>query len=94
MNIRYIIIGVIAITVALLFFYKYRIAGLNIIITRLVINAENFYKSKEGQLKKKWVIQEVDKVIPFWLKWLISEETISEMIEFIVSMLQSVFRKI
>lgn len=94
MNMRYIIIAITALLVAILFFYKYRMAGLKMIITQLVIKAEFAYQSKEGQLKKQWVIQEIYKEIPFYLKWLISKETISNMIEFIVSMLQKVFKKI
>jgi len=94
MNIKYILIGLLVAVAGILFFYKYKKEGIKLILTQLIVKAEFAYKSKEGQAKKQWVIDEISKLIPFYLKWLISKETISNMIEFILSTLQETFRKI
>jgi|GEM_PF-4642363 len=92
MNIKYIIIGVVGIIAAFLFFRRYKIEGLKMIIAKLAIKAEQKYNSKEGQDKKQYVIDELNKMIPSWLKWLVSEKEISELIEYIVKMLQTMFK--
>jgi hypothetical protein len=86
-----IMIGVILILLTGVFFYKYKIEGLKIIATKFIIYAEEIYISKEGQEKLRWVIKKIREITPFYLRWIVSEKILIDIIEEVLSSLQFQF---
>lgn len=79
----------------LLFFYKkYKIEGLKMIAAKFIIYAEEIYKSKEGQEKLRWVIKKIRETIPLYLRWIVSEKILIDIIEEVLSSLQFQFETI
>ena len=76
----------------LIVLWKYKKEYLYNIAYYAVIQAEELYKSKEGQEKLAFAIRSIKTKLPWWLSWLISEKLIRATIEQVLSNLQSTFK--
>lgn len=89
----FIIIAAIILAIVILFLlYKYKKEYLNVLAYYAVVQAEQLYKSKQGQEKLSFAIQSIRSSLPWWLSWLISEKLIRSTIEQVLSNLQSTFK--
>lgn len=88
-----IVIAVIILVIGIIFLlYKYKREYLNVLAYYAVIQAEELYKSKEGQEKLAFAIRSIKNKLPWWLSWIISEKLIRATIEQVLSNLQSTFK--
>lgn len=86
-----IVIVIIVIALIILLF-KYKKEYLGVAAYYAVVQAEELYKSKQGQEKLSFAIQSIRSSLPWWLSWLISEKLIRATIEQVLSNLQSTFK--
>lgn len=86
-----IVIVIIVIALIILLF-KYKKEYLGVVTYYAVVQAEELYKSKQGQEKLSFAIQSIKSSLPWWLSWLISEKLIRATIEQVLSNLQSAFK--
>lgn len=89
---KYILFGMFLLLTTILFFYKYKIEGLRIIAAKFIIAAEEFHKSEEGKQKLKLVITSLREILPFYLRWIVSEKLLTNIIEDTLIALQSQFK--
>lgn len=88
-----IVIAVIILVIGIIFLiYKYKREYLNVLAYYAVVQAEQLYKSKQGQEKLSFAIQSIKNSLPWWFSWLISEKLIRATIEQVLSNLQSTFK--
>lgn len=88
-----IVIGVIIIFIGIIFLlYKYKREYLNVLAYYAVIQAEELYKSGEGQKKLEYAVNYVKSRLPWWVRWLISINAIKNIIEKVLANLQSIFK--
>ena len=78
--------------VILFLLYKYRKEYLNVLAYYAVVQAEQLYKSGEGQKKLEYAVNYVKNRLPWWLNWLISINVIKNIIEKVLASLQSIFK--
>lgn len=78
--------------VILFLLYKYRKEYLNVLAYYAVVQAEQLYKSGEGQKKLEYAVNYVKNRLPWWLSWLISINVIKNIIEKVLASLQSIFK--
>lgn len=89
----FIIIAAIILAIVILFLlYKYKKEYLQILCYYAVIQAEELYKSGEGQKKLEYAVNYVKNRLPWWLSWLISINVIKNIIEKVLASLQSTFK--
>lgn len=72
--------------------YKYKKEWLKVIAYYAVIQAEELYKSGEGQKKLEYAVNYVKSRLPWWLRWLISINAIKNIIEKTLANLQNIFK--
>lgn len=88
-----IVVGVIIAIIGILFLiYKYKKEYLGVVAYYAVIQAEQMYKSKQGQQKLEYAVNYVKQKLPWWIRWLISINAIKKAIEYALSTLQGVFK--
>ena len=88
-----IIIAVIILVIGIIFLlYKYKKEYLKVLAYYSVVQAEELYKSKEGQEKLAFAIRSIKNKLPWWLSWVISEKIIRSTIESVLKNLQSTFK--
>lgn len=83
---------VIFIVLGLLLLYKYKKEYLKDLCYYAVIQAEEIYKSKEGQQKLEYAILTVKGKLPCWVRWMISTKLIKNVIEKVLFNLQIIFK--
>lgn len=76
----------------LIVLWKYKKEYLYNIAYYAVIQAEELYRSKQGQEKLAFAIRSIKTKLPWWLSWLVSEKLIRSTIEQVLSNLQSTFK--
>lgn len=87
------VVGVIIIFIGILFLmYKYKKEYLGVVAYYAVIQAEELYKSGEGQKKLEYAVNYVKNRLPWWLSWLISINAIKKIIEKVLANLQNIFK--
>lgn len=85
--------GVIIVFIGILFlFYKYKKEYLNVLAYYAVVQAEQLYKSGEGQKKLEYAVNYIKSRLPWWLSWLISINAIKNIIEKVLANLQATFK--
>lgn len=85
--------GVIIVFIGILILmYKYKKEYLNVLAYYAVVQAEELYKSGEGQKKLEYAVNYVKSRLPWWLSWLISINAIKNIIEKVLASLQSIFK--
>lgn len=88
-----IVAGVIIVFIGILFlFYKYKKEYLNVLAYYAVVQAEQLYKSGEGQKKLEYAVNYIKSRLPWWLSWLISINAIKNIIEKVLANLQATFK--
>lgn len=86
-------IVIIVLVVGIIFLlHKYKKEYLGVVAYYVVIQAEQMYKSKEGQQKLEFAVQYVKDKLPWWIRWLVSINAIKKAIEYALSTLQGVFK--
>ncbi|WP_270750279.1 hypothetical protein [Fusobacterium hominis] len=78
--------------VILFLLYKYRKEYLNVLAYYAVVQAEQLYKSGEGQKKLEYAVNYIKSRLPWWLSWLISINAIKNIIEKVLANLQATFK--
>lgn len=91
MNIE-VIITIVLVLVCLFLIAKYKKEYIQVVAYYVVIQAEQLYKSKEGQQKLEYAVRNVKAKLPWWISWLVSINTIKKIIENILSNLQGIFK--
>lgn len=86
------IVAIVFIVVTLILLYKYKREYLNVLAYYAVVQAEEMYKSGEGQKKLEYAVNYVKSRLPWWLGWLISINAIKKVIEYVLSTLQGIFK--
>ena len=86
------IAGAIIVILVLILIFKYRREYLKTLAYYTVIQAEELYKSKQGQEKLSFAITTIKSSLPWWLSWLISDKLIKNSIENVLHTLQDMFR--
>lgn len=85
--------GVIIVFIGILFlFYKYKKEYLNVLAYYAVVQAEQLYKSGEGQKKLEYAVNYIKSRLPWWLSWLISINAIKNIIGKVLANLQATFK--
>lgn len=84
-----VLISCIGLLIAL---WKYKKEYLYNIAYYAVIQAEELYKSKQGQEKLLYAVNYIRLKLPWWLSWLISVSAIKFAIESVLSNLQCIFK--
>lgn len=88
-----IVIAVIILVIGIiLLLYKYKREYLNVLAYYAVIQAEELYKSGEGQKKLEYAVNYIKSRLPWWLSWLISINAIKNIIEKVLANLQATFK--
>lgn len=88
-----IVIAVIILVIGIIFLlYKYKREYLNVLAYYAVIQAEELYKSGEGQKKLEYAVNYIKSRLPWWLSWLISINAIKNIIEKVLANLQATFK--
>lgn len=88
----FLISTIVAILAAITLLYKYKKETLLAIAYYVAIQAEEHFLSGQGKEKLKFSITEFKKRIPKYLSWIISEESIVELIEKALKNLQLSFK--
>lgn len=88
----FLIVGLVLAIIGIILLYKYKREALKAACYYIVVQAEENFISGQGKEKLQYAIKELKKKIPWYLSWLISEKFITNLIEDVLTGLQSIFK--
>lgn len=87
-----LVAGIIVVIALLVLMYKYKKEYLKVLAYYAVVQAEELYKSKQGQEKLAFAIKSIKNKLPWYLAWMVSETLIRNTIESVLNTLQTTFK--